>query len=278
MKIVITESQLKILLSEVKKTCPDGWDYSGDAERCIKTRELPQLEVVAFQNDDNDKSISKSFIRYINLYRELSNLYEENGMALEGEYYWENLKKPLDGYSVEFFGTLLMKVMNKYQIEYDNFEIAKREKFIEQEVKPMIGKPYVWGKFGPEFNDCSGLICQVFELGWKHSAQMLYDKSNLFYDISDVQVGDIAYFDHDLVVDPENKEGENPIDHVGIISEKRGNKLWMIHASGDKKCTKDMVDIYKDNKKKCKVKEVKINSWWKQRLVSFGKLKTWDFT
>ena len=60
MKIVITESQLKILLSEVKKTCPDGWDYSGDAERCIKTRELPQLEVVAFQNDDNDKSISKS--------------------------------------------------------------------------------------------------------------------------------------------------------------------------------------------------------------------------
>ena len=53
-------------------------------------------------------------------------------MALEGEYYWENLKKPLDGYSVEFFGTLLMKVMNKYQIEYANFEIAKREKFIEQ--------------------------------------------------------------------------------------------------------------------------------------------------
>ena len=274
MKIVITESQLKILLSEVKKTCPDGWDYSGDAERCIKTRELPQLEVVAFQNDDNDKSISKSFIRYINLYRELSNLYEENGMALEGEYYWENLKKPLDGYSVEFFDTLLMKVMNKYQIEYDNFEIAKREKFIEQEVKPMIGKPYVWGKFGPEFNDCSGLICQVFELGWKHNAQMLYDKSNLFYDVSDVQVGDIVYFDYD----PDNEEDEKPIDHVGIISEKRNNKLWMIHASGNSECTEDVIDKYKDNKKKCKVKEVRFTNHWKKQVAAFGKLKTWEFT
>ena len=273
MKIVITESQLKILLSEVKIKCPKGLTYDKDFARCTKIIELPQVNIVVFKNDDENGSIRKSYIKYSNSLNKLSQIYVENGMTLGKEYFYENLKKPLDGYSVEFFNTLTKKIKSKYQKEYDNFENVKREKFIKNEVKPMVGKPYVWGKMGPEFFDCSGLICNVFELGWKHNAQMLYDKSDLFYDINKIKVGDIVYFDYD----PDNEEDVNDIDHVGIISKIDGNKIKMIHASGNSKCT---LKKYKEDKlpKKCRVKEVNFSHYWRKNVAAFGRFKDWEYS
>ena len=124
---------------------------------------------------------------------------------------------------------------------------------------------------GPEFFDCSGLVCAVFERP-RTTAQGLYNTSELFNDINQVKVGDIVYFDYD----PNNKKDKRPIDHVGIISKKEGNKLWMIHASGDQKCTKAVIEKYK-NKKKCKVKEVRFSNYWKRKVAGFGRFKHYEY-
>jgi len=48
MKIVITESQLKILLTEAEIKCPKGLTYDIDFERCTKIIELDQVNIVSF--------------------------------------------------------------------------------------------------------------------------------------------------------------------------------------------------------------------------------------
>jgi hypothetical protein len=289
MKIIIRENQFKrIILKEDIMDCPTGFVYDKEVDNCVEVQELDEVTILSFENDV-DGSISESYRKYVHRLKQLEEIYEEEGGVREisPAFYYKNLKKPMGGYNVEFFDNLYHIVNNEYVNRYKTFERYRRESFIEDKVRPMVGKPYVWGEMGPEFFDCSGLICHVFERGWKHNAQMLYDKSNLFYSIDDVKVGDIAYFDYDpdnLYDEINNPDGDKkPIDHVGIISKKEGNKLWLIHASGKSTCTVERYEKKKNKygKKikpiKCVVKEERFNNYWKNNVAAFGRLKDYNF-
>ena len=276
----------KQLLKEDKVICPEGFTYDDEVENCVRVIELPEISVISFEND-SDGNIRKSFIKYDKRLMELEILFDEEGINVDDKFYYKNLKKPKEGYTVEFFDNLYNLVNKEFVEKYKTFEIYRREKFIEDEVRPMVGKPYVWGEMGPEFNDCSGLMCHVFERGWKHNAQMLYDKSNLFYSLDKAKVGDIVYFNYDPNNDYDeinNPTGDKkPIDHVGVISKRKGNRLWMIHASGNSECTEDRYDDNKDkygkkkSPKKCVVKEVRLSNYWKKNIAAMGKLKDYNF-
>ena len=137
----------------------------------------------------------------------------------------------------------------------------------------------MWGKEGPEFFDCSGLICAVFEQG-RDTADGYYNTTNIFTDINKVKVGDIVFFDYDPdnVYDEINNPGgdKKPIDHVGIISQFEGNRIKIIHASGNEKCT---YESYKEGKlpNKCKVKEVNYNDYWRKFTKGFGRFVGFEY-
>jgi len=90
------------------------------------------------------------------------------------------------------------------------------------------GKPYVFGKEGPDSFDCSGLTRSVFShFGYDliHSAQFVaYDKAYpTIEDAKDLRVGDLIFFD--TIAD------KDKCDHVGI---------WLganrfVHASSSEK-------------------------------------------
>lgn len=90
------------------------------------------------------------------------------------------------------------------------------------------GKPYVWGKSGPDSFDCSGLTKVVYShFGYDliHSAQFVaYDnKYQTVEDANDLRVGDMIFFD--TIAD------KDKCDHVGI---------WLganrfVHASSSQK-------------------------------------------
>ena len=265
----------KKLLKEVKINCPDGQMYDSEEDSCVDVQDLDVVSVVAFP-DDKDGSIKKSYDKYANRLIDLEELLKEEGLTVGDEFYYKNHRKPKGGYSVDFFDYLYELVDREYSRKYENAERYKRDKFIEDEVRPMVGKPYVWGTMGPEFFDCSGLICHVFEKGSKHNAQMLYDKSDLFRSINDVKVGDIVYFDYHMKNPEKDTTPEKMIEHVGIISSIDGGKIKMIHASGDERCS---MKNYKANKlpNKCKVKEVRFSNYWKKRTKAFGRLKGYEY-
>jgi hypothetical protein len=276
----------KQLLKEDKVVCPEGFIFDDEVDNCVRVIELPEINVMSFEND-SDGNIRKSFNKYDKRLMELEILFDEEGTNVDDKFYYENLKKPKEGYTVEFFDNLYNLVNTEFVEKYKTFEIYRREKFIEDMVRPMVGKPYVWGEMGPEFNDCSGLMCHVFERGWKHNAQMLYDKSNNFKSLNKAKVGDIIYFNYDPDNDYDeinNPTGDkNPIDHVGVISKREGNKLWMIHASGDSNCTKERYEKKKDkygkkkSPKKCVVKEVMLSNYWRKNKASIGRLNDYNF-
>ncbi len=287
MKIKLTESQLKRLLSEsnLKKQllkedimdCPTGFIYDKEVDNCVEVQELDELVVISFRIDV-DGSISESYKKYLHRLKQLEELYKEEGgiRQISTAFYYKNLKKPMGGYNVEFFDKLYNIVNAAYVNRYKTFERYRRERFIEDEVRPLVGKPYVWGTMGPEFFDCSGLICHVFERGWKHNAQMLYDKSYLFKSINDVRVGDIVYFDYHMKNPEKDKSPEKMIEHVGIISSIDGGKIKMIHAGGDNDCT---MEKYLAGKlpNRCRVKEVNYGPKWRKKTKAFGKLKDYNF-
>ena len=286
-KIEIVESYKwgnikKQLLKEDKIDCPTGFIYDSAVDNCVKVTELDEIRVISFKND-KDGSIKKSYGKYAHRLAQLELLFDEEGINVDDKFYYENLKKPIGGYTAEFFDNLYNLVDNEYVERYKTFERYRRERFIEDEVRTMVGKPYVWGKEGPEFFDCSGLMCAVFERP-RTTAQGLYDTSNLFYELHKAKVGDIVYFDHHID-NPEDDTDNRAIDHVGVISKIKGNKIWFIHASGGPSCT---VKRYEKNKKKyerdifsarkCVVKEVVLNdSYWKPRLSALGRLKDYTF-
>ena len=277
----------KKLINEAEiPNCPKGMTYDEEVDNCVKIQELPELTVVSFEND-KDGNIRESYNKYSYRLKQLELLFDDEGISLGDEFYYKNLKKPMGGYSTKFFDNLYNLVNNEFIERYKTFEIYRREKFIEDKVRPMVGKPYVWGEMGPEFNDCSGLMCHVFERGWKHNAQMLYDKSNNFKSLNKAKVGDIIYFNYDPDNDYDeinNPTGDkNPIDHVGVISKREGNKLWMIHASGDSNCTEERYEKKKDKyskkikPKKCVVKEVRLSNYWRKNKAAIGRLNDYNF-
>ena len=281
MKIILTEEQFKrVILKEDIMDCPTGFVYDKEVDNCVEVQEIDEVNILSFENDV-DGSISESYKKYVHRLKQLEEIYEEEGGVREisPAFYYKNLKKPMGGYNVEFFDNLYHIVNNEYVNRYKTFERYKREKFVEDQVRKMVGTPYVWGASGPLMNDCSGLVCMVFEEP-RTTAQGLYDRSDTFTDVNQVKVGDIVYFDYDpdnVYDEVNNPDGDKrPIDHVGIISKKEGNKLWMIHASGDQKCTKSVIEKYK-NKNKCKVKEVRFSNYWKRKKPVFGRFKHFKY-
>lgn len=75
-----------------------------------------------------------------------------------------------------------------------------------------IGKPYVFGKAGPESFDCSGLTmdaCKYFGTELIHSAKYVaYDEQYMDLAINELLPGDLIFFD--TVADSDR------YDHVGI--------------------------------------------------------------
>ena len=268
-KIRLTESQINKLKKNLllERECPKGLVFDETLDSCVKEHHLDELEVISFRDDKYGK-IKEAYEEYFDLYLKLDSLYKLNDMKLGTEYKFDSDNQKG---SVKFFNNLSKKIKEKYKEEYENFDSVRRERFVEDEVRPMVGKPYVWGEEGPEFFDCSGLICAVFEKG-RRTADSYYNMADIFTDINQLKVGDIVFFDYD----PDNKEDKKPIDHVGIISSIKGNKIKMIHASGDSKCT---LDKYKKDKlpKKCKVKEVKYSSFWRRNTKGFGRFVGFDY-
>jgi len=269
MKVLISESQIGRLKKNLllERECPKGLFFDETLDSCVKKYDLDEVNVMIFK-DDKDGKIRKSYEKYLDLYLKLNSLYKLNDMKLGTEYKFDSDKqKP----SVKLFNNLSKKIKEKYKEEYENFDSIRRERFVKDEVRPMVGKPYVWGKAGPEFFDCSGLICAVFEKP-RTTADGYFNTADIFTDINQLKVGDIVFFDYD----PNNKEDKKPIDHVGIISSIKGSKIKMIHASGDSKCT---LDKYKKDKlpKKCKVKEVNYSSFWRRNTKGFGRFVGFEY-
>ena len=269
MKIVLTESQLnrvkKNLLLE--RVCPQNMTFDESLGSCVVLQDLPEVQIMNFRNDP-DGEIKDAYKKYGEILFKLEALYNLNDIELCKEFKWDSeTQQP----SVELFNELTDKLKNKYREEYNNFETVRRKKFVDEEVRPMVGKPYVWGKAGPEFFDCSGLICAVFERP-RTTADGYFNTAEIFNDINKVKVGDIVFFDYD----PDNIEDKKPIDHVGIISQVDGNRIKMIHASGGSKCS---FEKYKKGKlpAKCRVKEVKYNNFWRRNTSGFGRFVGFEY-
>ena len=112
------------------------------------------------------------------------------------------------------------------------------------------GKPYIFGKEGPDSYDCSGLTKVVYShFGYDliHSAQFVaYDNTfETVEDAKDLRVGDMIFFD--TIAD------KDKCDHVGIWL--GGNRF--VHASSSKEVV--MVSLFD--------KEWREKYSWGKRLV-----------
>lgn len=269
MKIILTETQI-IRMREnllLERVCPKNMVFDETLESCVVLQDLPEVQIMNFRNDPDGK-IKDAYKKYESILFKLEGLYNLNNLELDKEFKWDSeTQQP----SVELFDELTDKLKSKYKEEYNNFETVRRKRFVDKEVRPMVGKPYVWGKAGPEFFDCSGLICAVFEKP-RTTADGYFNTADIFTDISKVKVGDIVFFDYD----PDNPKDKKPIDHVGIISQVDGNRIKMIHASGGSKCS---FEKYKEGKlpAKCKVKEVRYSNYWRRNTKGFGRFVGFEY-
>ncbi|MBC6465368.1 C40 family peptidase [Actinomadura alba] len=85
--------------------------------------------------------------------------------------------------------------------------------------KKKIGSPYVWGATGPNTFDCSGLVQWAYKKAGVKIPRVTYGQYNKIdqkVTWKKLAVGDLVFF---------NAKG-----HVGIVSKREGDKLWMIHA------------------------------------------------
>lgn len=92
--------------------------------------------------------------------------------------------------------------------------------------KKYVGTPYLYGGTTPEGFDCSGFVGQVFEDMGMDLPRTSRQQAELGtrIDISEVQTGDLVFFSH----------SGGRIDHVGIVTSKKGEPMAMVHASTSK--------------------------------------------
>lgn len=86
-----------------------------------------------------------------------------------------------------------------------------------------LGCRYYWGAEGPDYFDCSGLVCWAYNQSGVSVARLgatAYSQMGLRVSYGDLMPGDCVYFDWD---------GNGTIEHVGIYI---GNQE-VVHASGD---------------------------------------------
>lgn len=105
-----------------------------------------------------------------------------------------------------------------------------------------LGVPYRYGGNGPGVFDCSGFTKYCMrdigiELA-RNSGQQA--KQGRKIKIKDAQKGDLVFFGKG-----------NHIDHVGIVTEKKGNSLYVIHASTSRGVI---------------IEDVLASRYWKQRI------------
>ncbi|MEU5881657.1 C40 family peptidase [Spirillospora sp. NPDC047279] len=99
---------------------------------------------------------------------------------------------------------------------------AERQKLAQKALKYAFkkkGKPYRYGAAGPHAFDCSGLVQWSYrkagvKLPRVTTAQYRAVKNKVSW--KKLAPGDLVFF---------NGKG-----HVGIVSKRKGNKIWMIHA------------------------------------------------
>jgi hypothetical protein len=293
---IMKHTKLKDLLFEMR--CPAGMKYDPILGNCVidNWTELPTIMIYGFKNDP-DGSVKKSYDAYHNSYSKLNALYQQNKKEVPAELNYETFKDRVTA-SAELFTNLKNKIDSLYNKVYHDFSLPSRNRFIENDVKTMVGKPYVWGKMGPEFFDCSGLVCSVFELGSKHNAQMLYDKFTHIPE-NELLPGDLIFFDYQLPNIKTNDDGidmvktkagnnipyNTKISHVAIISniDDKGN-ITMIHASGgEHACSVELYQEAKENgtmdryKKKCSVKEARYTNNWRKNTKAFARYIGYNF-
>jgi cell wall-associated NlpC family hydrolase len=85
--------------------------------------------------------------------------------------------------------------------------------------REKIGSPYVWGATGPGSFDCSGLVQWAYRKAGVSIPRVTYAQYRKIDEKvawKDLAVGDLVFF--------------NARTHVGIVSKRKGDRLWMIHA------------------------------------------------
>ena len=126
---------------------------------------------------------------------------------------------------------------NKYYIQ-DSLEDDKKE--ITELATQFLNSPYLWGGKNPFGIDCSGFIQVIYKMLGKslpRDAKQQVSEGNAVNFISDIQLGDIAFFD----------DIDGNIIHAGIIL----NKNEIIHASGKVRIDKiDQQGIFNQEIKK----------------------------
>lgn len=106
---------------------------------------------------------------------------------------------------------------NKYYIQDEIFGTDK----IDELAKQFLNSPYLWGGKNPFGIDCSGLVQVIYSTLGKllpRDANQQVNIGSTVNFISDIQAGDLAFFD----------DIEGNIIHVGIVL----NSKEIIHASG----------------------------------------------
>ena len=131
------------------------------------------------------------------------------------------------------------------------FKIGENEYHLSDEIndgkthiislaKQFLNSPYLWGGKNPFGIDCSGFVQVLFKImniKLPRDASQQINKGQTINFISDVNPGDLAFFD--------NEEGN--ITHVGILI----NSSEIIHASGKVRIDKfDQQGIYNTDLKK----------------------------
>ncbi|MCR5244321.1 MAG: C40 family peptidase [Bacteroidales bacterium] len=97
-----------------------------------------------------------------------------------------------------------------------------KQKELLEEAYALIGTPYRYGGTGPEYFDCSGFTCYVYEkVGFTlfRRAADQYTQGRPILNNADLLPGDLVFF---------ARKGR--VFHVGIVVETDGNGFKFIHA------------------------------------------------
>ncbi|HMW40191.1 MAG: C40 family peptidase [Saprospiraceae bacterium] len=132
---------------------------------------------------------------------------------------------------------------------------SAEEKCLRQQVvnyaRLYLNKPYRKGGKDQKGFDCSGFVGYVlrnYNIPMAASAQEMY-KEGVEVDIEKVKPGDIVFFG-----------ARNRMNHVGIITERSGKALMMIHSSSSRGVIEE--DIHKSD-------------YWLKRLQSVHSLMSY---